>query len=80
MTVRELYVAGKSFRVEGAGLEPVGRIRQGDREPDASERAGLHRLAWAQVGTVTAFFAVPSAAIVFPTDASRPRAATGVLS
>jgi Ca2+-transporting ATPase len=54
MTVRELFVAGKSFQVEGAGLEPVGRILREGREPGNRELACLRCLAWAQAGTVTA--------------------------
>ncbi|HLP42488.1 MAG TPA: HAD-IC family P-type ATPase, partial [Fibrobacteria bacterium] len=54
MTVRELFVAGKSYQVEGVGLEPVGRILHEGREPGDPELACLQRLAWAQAGTVTA--------------------------
>lgn len=54
MTVRELFVAGKSFQVEGAGLEPVGRILCEGREPGKAELNCLQRLAWTQTGTVTA--------------------------
>jgi Ca2+-transporting ATPase len=54
MAVREYYAAGKRFQVEGSGWEPGGRIARDGREPSAAERACLERLAWTQVGTVTA--------------------------
>ncbi|MDB5104914.1 MAG: yloB [Fibrobacteres bacterium] len=54
MTVRELFVAGESFQVEGTGLEPAGAVRIDGREPDAGQAARLRDLALVLSGTVTA--------------------------
>jgi P-type Ca2+ transporter type 2C len=54
MTVREYFAAGKRFAVEGAGLDPAGRVLHAGGELAPSERAALRRLALVQVGTVTA--------------------------
>ena len=54
MTVRELFVAGKSFQVEGAGVEPVGRVLIGNQVPVEVERSCLDLLARFQIGAVTA--------------------------
>lgn len=57
MAVREYMAAGKRFQVEGAGLEPTGRISVEGRVLTAAERSCLERLAWIQVGTATAALA-----------------------
>ena len=54
MTVRELYVAGETFHVDGAGLEPEGEVSFSGRAPDGSQSERLRHLASIQVGTVTA--------------------------
>lgn len=57
MTVREQYVAGELFHLEGTGWMPEGRVlqmHQGGREPDSAQLERLRDLAAIQVGTVTA--------------------------
>jgi P-type Ca2+ transporter type 2C len=57
MTVRELYCAGESFLVDGAGLDPVGAVHGAggtDGAPDASQAERLRDLARIHVATLTA--------------------------
>lgn len=54
MTVKELYCDGEPFTVDGAGLEPVGKIHRQGRPPSAPELERLRQLAAIQAGTATA--------------------------
>ena len=54
MTVRELYVAGESFLVEGTGLAPTGAVTIAGQAPAEDQLERLRHLASIQVGTVTA--------------------------
>ena len=54
MVVHEMYVSGESFRVEGAGLAPEGRVHREGLAPDPGQAERLRDLAAIQVGTVTA--------------------------
>ncbi|HKP98085.1 MAG TPA: cation-translocating P-type ATPase [Fibrobacteria bacterium] len=54
MTVRELYCAGESFRVDGSGLDPAGAVHGADGPPDAAQAERLRHLARIQVATLTA--------------------------
>lgn len=54
MTVRELYLAGETFLVEGGELGPSGSVSISGRPPDAAQSDRLRRLARVQTGTLTA--------------------------
>jgi P-type Ca2+ transporter type 2C len=54
MTVKEFYVDGTSFLVEGRGLEPMGAVHNGGRPPDSAQSDHLRHLAAVQSGTTTA--------------------------
>ncbi len=54
MTVKELYIAGETFQVEGTGLAPIGSVRIDGKAPDSEQAGRLRRLASVQTGTVTA--------------------------
>lgn len=54
MTVKELYIAGEVFQVEGIGLEPLGEVKFSGHAPDKEQVERLRQLASVQVGTVTA--------------------------
>ena len=50
MTVRELYVAGETFRLTGAGLEPEGEVLHQNHVPSAEQRERLQILASIHMG------------------------------
>jgi P-type Ca2+ transporter type 2C len=54
MTVKEFYVNGASFVVEGRGLEPTGMVLVEGRPADPAQAVHLRNLAAVQSGTTTA--------------------------